>query len=165
MRSFLIFLACCIIMFDLWACTNKKTIVTSEGTTTIETNRLRHTMKISNKRETAMIGRGAVTETELDLPLYPGAIPAQTGGLAVKSVKEGTLHQVSLTTKDSFDQVYQWYKQRLPANSEQTHMENGGGSIASFLVGKMGDHDQKSVLITQSNNLTTILLTHTDKPT
>jgi hypothetical protein len=78
-------------------------------------------------------------------------------------VKEGTLHQVSLITKDSFDQVYQWYKQRLPANSEQTHMENGGGSIASFLVGKMGDRDQKSVLITQSNNLTTILLTHTEK--
>jgi hypothetical protein len=49
----------------------------------------------------------------------------------------------------------------LPAGSEQTHMQASGGSIASFLVGKMGDREQKSVLINQATNLTTILLTRT----
>jgi len=42
-------------------------------------------------------------------------------------------------------------------------MQASGGSIASFLFGKLSDRDQKSVLINQSSSLTTIVLTHTIK--
>ncbi|MDQ6767178.1 MAG: hypothetical protein M3Z41_05160 [Candidatus Eremiobacteraeota bacterium] len=148
----------------LASCSSKKTVETTQGTTTVETNALHNTVKFSNKQGTAIIGKGAVDAKELGLPLYPGAIAAQTGGMAA-STKEGTSRVVSLTTKDSFDQVYQWYKKQLPAGSEQTHMEVSGGSIASFLIGKPSETDERSVLIQQAKDTTTILLTHTSKST
>ena len=163
MRPCLILL-CCLAMMNFAACTNKKTIVTNQGTTTVETNTLGNTVKITNKQGTAVIGKGAVSASQLGLPLYPGAIAKLTGASTVSNTQGGKVYQVSLSTKDPFEEAYQWYKERLPAGSEQTHMQASGGSIASFLVGKMGDRDEKSVLIDQSSNLTTIVLTHTIKP-
>jgi hypothetical protein len=155
---------CVCLCLMLAGCTTKKTIVTSEGTTTVETNRLHNTIKLSSERGTAIIGRGAVDPKTLGLPLYPGAIAAQTGAM-VTHTKTGSSSVVSLTTKDPFDAVYQWYKKEMPAGSEQTHMQLADGSVASFLTGKLGDPDQKSVVITQSKDTTTILLTHTSKKT
>lgn len=107
----------------------------------------------------AIIGKNAVNPEELGLPLYPGAIPAETGALLMHS-KSGTSQVMSLSTKDDFEQVYQWYKQRMPAGSEQAHMAVRGGSVASFLVGKPQDAEIRSVLITQESSAkTTILLT------
>jgi hypothetical protein len=160
MRSCLI-LVCCLATMAFTGCTSKKTIVTNQGTTTVETNTLHNTVKITNKAGTAVIGKGAVSAAELALPLYPGAISKLTGASTVTNAQGGKVYEVSLSTKDPFEEAYQWYKERLPAGSEQTHMQASGGSIASFLVGKMGDREQKSVLINQSSNLTTILLTHT----
>ena len=159
-----LFFVTALAFFNFAACASKKTIVTTQGTTTVETNRLRNTVKVSNKQGTAIIGRGAVDPKGLGLPLYPGAIQAQTGAL-VTHTKEGTNHVVSLTTKDAFDKVYQWYKRQLPNGSEQTHMEAAGGSVASFVLGRLNDPDQKSVVITQSAETTTILLTHIKKST
>lgn len=162
-RSALLCLTCLAVVATLAACTSKKVIVTDQGTTTVETNRLHHTVKFSSPQGTAIIGRGAVDPKALGLPLYPGAIQAQTGAL-VTHTKEGTNHVVSLTTKDAFDKVYQWYRAQLPSGSEQSHMEAAGGSVASFVLGKLNDPDQKSVVITQqSADATTVLLTHTLK--
>jgi hypothetical protein len=146
----------------LAACTSKKTIVTDHGTTTIETNQLHHTVKMSNSQGVAIIGRGAVDPKALGLPLYPDAIAAQTGAL-VTHTKEGTNRIVTLTTKDPFDHVYDWYKGRMPRDSELAHNEVNGGSTAVFAIGKLGDKDQKSVEITQIKDTTTIQLTHTHK--
>ncbi len=146
----------------LVSCSSKKTIQTQQGTTTVETNALHNTVKVSNKEGTAIIGKGAVDPAALGLPLYPGAIQSETGGMAA-STSEGTSHVVSLTTKDPFDQVYQWYKGHMPTGSEQVHMEVAGGSIATFLVGKPNDKEQKTVQIQSSKDTTTILLSHVTK--
>lgn len=143
----------------LASCSSKKTIQTQQGTTTVETNALHNTVKVTSQQGTAIIGKGAVDPKALGLPLYPSAIQSQTGGMSA-STKEGTSHVVSLATKDSFDQVYQWYKAHMPAGSEQLHMEAASGSIATFLIGKEGDSDQKSVQIQASKDTTTILLSH-----
>jgi hypothetical protein len=153
---------CFCLLCMLVGCATKKTIVTSEGTTTVETNRLHNTIKLSSERGTAIIGRGAVDPKTLGLPLYPGAIAAQTGAM-VTHTNVGSSSVVSLTTKDSFDSVYQWYRKQMPPGSEQTHMQLADGSVASFLSGKLGDPDQKSVVITQNKGTTTIMLTHTSK--
>jgi len=158
MRAFLI-LAVVAFAVSLVACSSKRTIVTNQGTTTVETNAMHNTVKVSNAQGTAIIGKGAVDANALGLPIYPGAITSDTGGMAVKNASQ-TSDVVSLTTKDAFGQVYGWYKQRMPTGSEQTHMEVTGGSVASFAVGKLGDKDQKSVVITESAGKTTILLTH-----
>lgn len=142
----------------LACCSNKRTVVTSSGTTTVETNAMHNTVKVTNSRGTAVIGRGAVDAAALGLPIYPGAIQAATGGLAVQN-SSGSSRQVSLQTDDNFEQVYQWYKQRMPNGSEQTHLIVKGGSVASFAQGGLNDRDQKSVVITESGGKTAILLT------
>ena len=148
----------------LVSCTSKKTITTDQGTTTVETNQLHHTVKMSNRRGVAIIGRGAVDPKALGLPLYPGAIAARTGAL-VTHTTEGTNHIVTLSTDDPFDRVYDWYRQKMPNGSELAHNEVSGGSTAVFAIGKLGDKDQKSVEITQVKATTTIQLTHTQART
>jgi hypothetical protein len=157
MRTFLL---CTALALTLVSCSSKRTIVTSQGTMTVETNAMHNTVKVSNASGTAIIGKGAVNAAALGLPLYPGAIASDTGGMAVHNTS-GTSNVVSLTTTDSFDKVYAWYKLRMPNGTEQTHMMAAGGSVASFAEGKLGDKDQKSVVITESGGKTTILLTHT----
>jgi hypothetical protein len=153
-------LVCLFVALTLASCASKRTVVTSRGAMTVETDAMHNTVKVSNARGTAVIGKGAVNATALGLPLYPGAIASETGGMATNT-SSGTSDVVSLATKDSFDQVYTWYKARMPSGSEQTHMLAAGGSVASFEEGKLGDKDQKSVVITESGGKTTILLTHT----
>ena len=148
-----------LIALTVACCASKRTIVSSSGTTTVETNAMRNTLKVTNKRGTAIIGRGAVNAAALGLPIYPGAIAAATGGMAVQDAS-GDSRQVSLQTDDTFDQVYQWYKQRMPNGSEQTHLVVKGGSVASFAQGGLSDKDQKSVVITESGGKTAIMLTH-----
>lgn len=158
----LLTLAALTLTLSLVACSSKKTVVTPQGTMTVETNAMHNTVKVSNSQGTAIIGKGAVDANALGLPIYPGAIASDTGGMAVKS-NSGTSNVVSLTTRDGFGQVYSWYKQRMPNGSEQTHMEVTGGSVASFAIGKLSDKDQRSVVITESAGKTSILLTHVIK--
>ncbi|HXW50393.1 MAG TPA: hypothetical protein VEJ41_00265 [Candidatus Acidoferrales bacterium] len=146
----------------LAACSTRHTIVTSSGTTTVETNAMHDTVKLTSGHGTAIIGRGAVDAAALGLPIYPGALPNATGGMAVQN-SSGSSSQVSLQTDDNFDHVYQWYRQRMPNGSEQTHLVVKGGSVASFELGALSDRDQKSVVITESGGKTTILLTHVIK--
>jgi hypothetical protein len=161
MRSVTIALAITIAL-ALVACSSKRTIVTSAGTTTVETNAMHDTVKPTTGHGTAVIGRGAVSAAALGLPIYPGVIAGATGGMAVQNAS-GTSSQVSLQTNDSFDQVYQWYRERMPNGSEQTHLVVKGGSVASFEQGHLGDKDQKSVVITESGGKTAIMLTHVVK--
>ena len=77
--------------------------------------------------------------------------------------KSGESRVISLSTKDDFEKVYQWYKQRMPAGSEQAHMSVPVGSVASFLIGKPQDADSRSVLITQGVHNTVILLSRETK--
>ena len=117
---------------------------------------------LTSGRGSALIGRNAVDPKDLGLPLYPGAIPAETGALLMHS-KNGVSRVISLSTKDGFDKVYDWYKQQMPARSEQAHMAVPNGSVASFLIGRAQDADTRSVLITQSRDKTAILLTRQTK--
>jgi len=116
----------------------------------------------SGRHNSALIGKNAVDPRDLALPLYPGAIPAETGALLMHG-KTGESRVISLSTKDDFEKVYQWYKQRMPAGSEQAHMSVPVGSVASFLIGKPQDADSRSVLITQGVHNTVILLSRETK--
>jgi hypothetical protein len=146
----------------LASCSSTKVVQTQQGTTTVETNALHNTVKVTNGHGTAVIGKGAIDERGLGLPLYPGMIPSQAGGMRVVDA-EGIKHQVSLSTKDPFDKVYTWYKDHLPAGSEQLHMDEPSGSIATFLLGKSGDRDRRSVQIQSDGKTTNVLLTRTTK--
>ena len=99
------------------------------------------------------------TRRSFGLPIYPGA---QTNGNGQASIQTatGTSQLVNLTTPDSFDKVYAYYKQQMPANSEKMKMNAGGTQMAEFQVGD-SDADRKSVAITEKGTgPTTILITH-----
>jgi hypothetical protein len=95
--------------------------------------------------------------SKLGLPIYPGAVAAENGGYSA-SGKEGTSQMAVLTTTDSFDKVYDWYKARMPAGSEQMKVSSGSGSVATFVIGKQGDKEQKTVEITSDKDKTSIML-------
>jgi hypothetical protein len=73
----------------------------------------------------AMSSSGATMDDKTKLPLYPGATAATSGSSANEA---GTV----LTTGDSFDKVYSWYKSKLPAGSEKAKIDAAGISSATF---------------------------------
>jgi hypothetical protein len=84
------------------------------------------------------------------IPSYPGAVTAYAGSSQGSS---GTV----MTTDDSFDKVYAWYQQNLPAGSEKAHVTAPVQS-AVFSIGP--DNDRTSVSITASAGKTTITIAH-----
>lgn len=153
-------IATCLLTLSLAACTGANKGAAPQPGTRVSPNdhsiaRALHRIM----RPTAIFGRKAVDPKGLGLPLYPGSIEAETGALTTHSKIE-TSQIVSMNTKDPFEQVYRWYKARMPAGSEQAHMDIPGGSVASFVMGKPTDPDERSVMITQASDKTTILLNH-----
>ena len=141
---------------------NKQTVVTSQGTTTIERSNDNQTVTYSNQQGTVTSGKGAVDPAKLGLPIYPGAT-VNEGGYAGQSA-QGSGEVVALSTTDSFDKVYQWYHDHMPAGSEAMHMTSGESSIASFRLGKDTDKEQRGVMITADKDKTSIMLSHSVKP-
>lgn len=135
---------------------HKQTIVTKEGGATVETNQTNDTTTITTTKGTAVVGKNAVDLSKLDVPVYPGA-SSESGGLSVQS-KEGNQQIAMLTTSDSFDKVYEWYKSHMPAGSEKLHMTSGGSSVAQFAIGTESDKRFKSVMITEATGKTSIQL-------
>lgn len=90
-------------------------IETKEGKATIETNTTQ-----------------TVTEAELGVPVYAGAVVKQSGTIESNSEKVFTC---SLATTDDFEKVVAFYKSNL-SNAQNTVTSNTGeAKVASFVVG------------------------------
>ncbi len=139
-------------------CSSHKTTVDSNGTTvTTSGDNSDQTVTVQSKEGTAVAGKGAVNaaSASLGLPVYPGAT-AQTGYTGSNAQSSGAL--VELTTKDSFDKVYAWYKGQLPAGAEKIKTSSASGDMAVFQVNKEGEKTQKVITITASSDGTMIQL-------
>jgi hypothetical protein len=153
----------CLLLLALASCTARQSENTTAGPSpSVAPVVASPVPEVSTRRNSAVIGKNAVDPKDLALPLYPGAIQAETGALLLHS-KNGVSRVMSLSTQDDFEKVYRWYKQRMPAGSEQAHMAVPNGSVASFLIGRAQDPDTRSVLITQNRDKTSILLTRQSK--
>ena len=135
-------------------CGTHKTVY---GGATVETNKQNNTTTISGKEGSMTVGQNAVDAAKLGLPVYPGASAKEGGGLSTQS-KAGSSQIVVMTTPDSFDKVYTWYKGQMPAGSEKMHFTTPGGALASFVIGETGGKEQKSVMLTTEKNATNIML-------
>lgn len=85
-----------------------------------------------------------------DIPNYPGATASYS---ATSGGSTGTV----MTTDDSFDKVYAWYQQHLPAGSEKLHTTAPVQS-AAFSVGP--SNDLSTITITATDGKTTISIAH-----
>ncbi len=85
------------------------------------------------------------------IPTYPGAVTQASGS---SSNMMGSAAGSVMSTDDSFDKVYAWYQQNMPAGSEKSHVTAPVES-AVFTVGEAGS-GQTSVTITTSGGKTMI---------
>lgn len=155
---FVAYLSLAVAAAVMGGCSSHKTVIpTQNGMATVETNRQNNTTTITSKEGSMTVGQNAVDVTKLGLPIYPGASAKQSGGLSTQS-KTGSAQIIVMTTPDSFDKVYAWYKGQMPGGSEQMHINSGTGSMASFVIGKTGAKEQKSVMITSEKDKTSIML-------
>jgi hypothetical protein len=86
-------------------------------------------------------------------PSYPGAVTQASGS---SSNMSGSAAGKVLTTDDSFDKVYTWYQQNMPAGSEKSHVTAPVES-AVFMEGEAGQ-GQTSVTITTQGAKTMITI-------
>lgn len=85
------------------------------------------------------------------IPSYPGATTQASGSSSnMGQTASGTV----MMTTDSFDKVYGWYQQHMPAGSEKSHVTAPVQS-AVFMIGDPSS-GQKSVTITTQGNQTMI---------
>ncbi|HEX3670574.1 MAG TPA: hypothetical protein VHT92_02595 [Candidatus Cybelea sp.] len=86
------------------------------------------------------------------VPHYPGAASEASGSSdSMGKTESGTV----LSTDDSFDKVYAWYQQHLPAGSEKVHTTSPEGAV--FTVGDSTSGLQ-SVSISTSQGRTVITI-------
>ncbi len=88
-----------------------------------------------------------------EVPTYPGAVTQASGSSS--NMGSSAAGQV-MTTDDSFDKVYAWYQQNMPAGSEKSHVTAPVES-AVFTVGQPGQ-GQSSVTLTVSGGKTMITI-------
>ena len=97
-------------------------------------------------------GAGAAVN---EIPAYPGAATQAAGsGSNMGTTAAGKV----MSTSDSFDKVYGWYQQKLPAGSEKSHVDSPIQS-AVFTIGEVGS-GQSSVTITTQSGKTMITIAH-----
>ena len=94
---------------------------------------------------------------EMSSPAAAGDVPNYPGATTSYSATSGGSSGTVMTTDDSFDKVYSWYQQHLPAGSEKVHTTAPVQS-AVFAVGPT--NDVTSVTIAVANGKTTISIAH-----
>ena len=137
--------------------THKTVIPTANGPATVETNKENNTTTFRGKEGSMTVGQNAVDVSKLGLPVYPGASQKDSGGMSTETTR-GSSQVVMMTTPDSFDKVYAWYKGQMPAGTEKMHFTTPGGALASFVIGASGAKEQKSVMLTSGKDKTSIML-------
>lgn len=147
-------LAACLV-----GCSHKQTITTQEGSATVDQSG--KTVTVTTKEGTTTYGT-EVDVSKVGLPIYPGSTKTE-GGLSGTSA-QGSGEVVAMSTTDSFDKVYEWYRAHMPAGSETMHATNAGSSVAMFEIGKTTDKETRSVMISADKDKTSILLSHNVKP-
>jgi len=99
--------------------------------------------------------------TPLGIPLYPSVFESgflDTAALALGSVagvknEHPGMRQAEMSSHDSFDAVYGWYRQKMPAGSEaaavaaSNHTDENGDRMAFFEVGTVADPAYQRVMI------------------
>ena len=108
--------------------------------------------------------------SSIGLPLYPNVYESGWTGNFSDDKQAARVGQMS--THDTFDQVYRWYKERMPAGSESpeaaasNHTTDEGDRMAVFDAGTTGDAKMKRVMLMRdkADNYTIINLSgHTNK--
>ncbi len=143
----------------LGACSHKTTVMTSQGAATIDRSNDGKSVTITTSHGTVSIDKD-VDPSKLGAPVYPNA--TSVGSFSGTS-QNGSGSLATFTTKDAFENVYQFYKSKLPAGAEKMKMASGGTQMAVFSIGDDKSAVQTTVTITAEKDTTTIQIAHGTK--
>lgn len=145
------------LVIALAACSSSKRVYSSNGTT-VTTDNNQKTVTVESSEGTMKMGQGVVDVASLGVPIYAGATQDE-GALSVTGAR-GTAQMAAFTTSDSFDQVYGFYKAKMPAGSEKMKVDEADSSMAEFVLGngKVGQM-QTVVMISKKGDKTSIVIT------
>lgn len=144
----------------LAACSSSKTttVQTRNGAATITTSQGGENVTVQTSEGTTSLG-SHVDPSKLGVSIYPGAEADAQGIITTKEARE-TSTVAAFKTADSFDKVYAYYKDRLPAGSERMKVTSGNGSVASFQIGSPKTPDEVTVQVSSDKpNETDLLIT------
>ncbi len=142
--------------FAITACAGKSSSSASDQTNAAATTSSDNSSDTSaSTAPSAEASAAASPATGGDVPTYPGATTQASGSSSnMGSSAAGTV----MSTDDSFDKVYQWYQQNMPAGSEKSHV-TAPVEGAVFTVGQPGQ-GQTSVTLSTSGGKTMITIAH-----
>ncbi len=96
----------------------------------------------------------SVDPAQLGAPVYPGANANKAGTVSYTGTDAGVM--AAFSTSDDFDKVYNFYKSKLPPDSEKMRTQNANGSAAEFII--LGTGGDTSVQINGKSGLTEIVI-------
>lgn len=101
--------------------------------------------------------------TSVTIPEYPGATTQSVSNNPATVARTNASGKV-MVTGDSFDKVYVWYQQHMPAGTERLHVTQPA-SAAAFVITE-ANSNQDSVAISTQGGKTIITIAHviTRKP-
>lgn len=122
-------------------CASKRTVVTPAGNVTV-TKKGGEDKKIEvntkDGKATIDTEKKTISEAELGLPVYPGAVVEMTGDYQSAQGAKESMKQVMLTSKDSFDDVEGFYKSKLKNVENSFSQQTPNGKMAMFSVKASG---------------------------
>lgn len=159
MKTF-VHVVACIAVAALVACGGHKTttVSSSSGEATVTQDANGQSVTVKSSGNTVTVG-ASVDPSQLGVPMYPGARTNSAGTVSYTGADAGAM--AAFNTPDSFEKVYDFYKSKLPADSEKMKMDSQEGSVAEFVV--LAAEGETSVQITGKSGLTQIIITHKAK--
>ena len=139
----------------------EKVTVTKEGgkakNVEVDTGEGKATVNIEKKK---------ITEKELGVPVYPGAVVELTGQFEGNDKnKTGSLNQTMLTTTDSFEKVSAFYKTNLKKIENSMTHEMGGSKMSMYTIKAADGTDiAVNVIDNKEKKVTTIQVVKMPKP-
>jgi hypothetical protein len=134
------------------------TATTTKASTT--TTAPASTKAVATAPSTSTTGETHDDLSPMGLPLYPNVVESgwtDTEAMRVLVGKEKLdtprMRNGEMSTKDSFDDVYAWYRKQMPSGSEpaaaaaSSHTTDDGDRMALFEVGSNGDPKYQRVMI------------------
>ena len=141
-------------MLTVTAC-NSKSSNSSDQSSSASATSASDTTNAAATSPSDMSGASSSAAAGSEPPSYPGAETQASGSSS--NMGQSAAGKV-LTTDDSFDKVYQWYQQNMPAGSEKSHVTSPIQS-AVFTIGDPGK-GQTSVTLSTSGSKTMITIAH-----
>ena len=135
-------------MLTITACTSKSSSSSDQSSATATTEASAAADAQASPEDTSGTEASAAPTTAAnEIPTYPGATTQASGS---SSNMSGSAAGSVMSSDDSFDKVYTWYQQHMPAGSEKSHMTSPVQS-AVFTVGDPGSGQTSVTIATQGS--------------